>query len=171
MGGNDCVTVRGGDSWNGCGIEPVSGARACLHTPLRYAALTDPIVPTLCVGMHLLTLCVNAMDAERPGWHPHAERGDDQPMTRTIVGPASAGKRPVSTLRICGVAPDAFPAEAGPTGTVLLRDSAWPERHDRSHAPRGHAVVDALRQSDGREPLGDRLQPGRGPWVRYPSAA
>ncbi len=36
------------------------------------------IVPTLCVVMHPPTLCVKAMDAERPGRHPHAERGDDQ---------------------------------------------------------------------------------------------
>ncbi len=35
------------------------------------------IVPTLCVGMHLVTLCVT-LDAERPGRHSHAERGNDQ---------------------------------------------------------------------------------------------
>jgi hypothetical protein len=35
------------------------------------------IVPTLRVVMHPTTLCVAAMDAERPGRHPHAERGDD----------------------------------------------------------------------------------------------
>ena len=39
-----------------------------------------PIVPTLCVGMHPVTLCVMALkaDAERPGRHSHAERGNDQ---------------------------------------------------------------------------------------------
>ncbi|RRW64012.1 hypothetical protein EGJ53_17810 [Pseudomonas fluorescens] len=37
------------------------------------------IVPTLCVGMHLVTLCVT-LDAERPGRHSHAERGNDQRM-------------------------------------------------------------------------------------------
>ncbi|RAH03243.1 hypothetical protein DJ480_07775 [Pseudomonas sp. Leaf98] len=37
-----------------------------------------PIVPTLCVGMPLLTLCVTLWDAERPGLHSHAERGNDQ---------------------------------------------------------------------------------------------
>ncbi|SDY33054.1 hypothetical protein SAMN05216247_103408 [Pseudomonas salomonii] len=35
------------------------------------------IVPTLCVGMPLVTLCVTLRDAERPGLHAHAERGDD----------------------------------------------------------------------------------------------
>jgi len=38
-----------------------------------------PIVPTLCVGMPQWTLCVRfARDAERPGPHSHAERGNDQ---------------------------------------------------------------------------------------------
>ena len=45
------------------------------------------IVPALCVGMHPLTLCVSLRrpqdlrlrwDAERPGRHSHAERGNDQ---------------------------------------------------------------------------------------------
>ncbi|RAG99862.1 hypothetical protein DJ480_25885 [Pseudomonas sp. Leaf98] len=36
------------------------------------------IVPTLCVGMPLVTLCVTLWDAERPGLHSHAERGNDQ---------------------------------------------------------------------------------------------
>ncbi|KAB0563605.1 hypothetical protein C9383_06215 [Pseudomonas palleroniana] len=36
------------------------------------------IVPTLCVGMPLVTLCVTPWDAERPGMHSHAERGNDQ---------------------------------------------------------------------------------------------
>jgi len=37
------------------------------------------IVPTLCVGMHTVTLCVTPRrDAERPGLHSHAERGNDQ---------------------------------------------------------------------------------------------
>ena len=36
------------------------------------------IVPTLCVGMHPVTLCVAfKQDAERPGRHSHAERGND----------------------------------------------------------------------------------------------
>ncbi|AZZ77279.1 hypothetical protein PkoCFBP13504_21095 [Pseudomonas koreensis] len=35
------------------------------------------IVPTLCVGMPLVTLCVTLLDAERPGLHSHAERGND----------------------------------------------------------------------------------------------
>jgi hypothetical protein len=36
------------------------------------------IVPTLCVGMPHRTLCVRFWDAERPGLHSHAERGNDQ---------------------------------------------------------------------------------------------
>ena len=36
------------------------------------------IVPTLCVGMPLVMLCVTLWDAERPGLHSHAERGNDQ---------------------------------------------------------------------------------------------
>ncbi|CAI8959053.1 hypothetical protein EMIT0194MI4_60122 [Pseudomonas sp. IT-194MI4] len=37
------------------------------------------IVPSLCVGMHLWTLCVRFdWDAERPWLHSHAERGNDQ---------------------------------------------------------------------------------------------
>ena len=36
------------------------------------------IVPTLCVGMPLVTLRVTLWDAERPGLHSHAERGNDQ---------------------------------------------------------------------------------------------
>ncbi|RYM38202.1 hypothetical protein EVS84_24475 [Pseudomonas koreensis] len=40
-------------------------------------------VPTLCVGMHLVTLCVT-LDAERPGRHSHAERGNDQTKTGTL---------------------------------------------------------------------------------------
>ncbi|QAY83806.1 hypothetical protein CUN61_07340 [Pseudomonas arsenicoxydans] len=35
------------------------------------------IVPTLCVGMPQSTLCVRSWDAERPGLHSHAERGND----------------------------------------------------------------------------------------------
>ncbi|POA46554.1 hypothetical protein C1893_19615 [Pseudomonas sp. MPR-ANC1] len=36
------------------------------------------IVPTLCVGTPQRTLCVRCWDAERPGLHSHAERGNDQ---------------------------------------------------------------------------------------------
>ncbi len=35
------------------------------------------IVPTLRVGMPLVTLCVTLWDAERPWLHSHAERGND----------------------------------------------------------------------------------------------
>ena len=36
------------------------------------------IVPTLRVGMPLVTLCVTLWDAERHGLHSHAERGNEQ---------------------------------------------------------------------------------------------
>ncbi len=47
---------------------------------------------TLCVGMHWLALCAShthrrlatgfeLLDAERPGLHSHAERGNDQNQT------------------------------------------------------------------------------------------
>jgi hypothetical protein len=40
------------------------------------------IVPTLCVGMHPVTLrVIRRRDAERPGRHSHAERGNDQQGT------------------------------------------------------------------------------------------
>jgi len=35
------------------------------------------IVPTLCVVTPQWTLCVRFWDAERPGRHSHAERGND----------------------------------------------------------------------------------------------
>jgi hypothetical protein len=47
------------------------------------------IVPTLRVVIRQATLSVAAMDAERPGRHPHAERGDDQHLEghdATLVG-------------------------------------------------------------------------------------
>ncbi|QHD09395.1 hypothetical protein PspR76_28310 [Pseudomonas sp. R76] len=37
------------------------------------------IVPTLRVVTPLVTLCVTLWDAERPGLHSHAERGNDHP--------------------------------------------------------------------------------------------
>ncbi|MDT9676699.1 hypothetical protein F6R97_19255 [Pseudomonas sp. JV414] len=49
--------------------------------PGRVSVSLDPlkIVPTLCVGMPQWTLCVRfGRDAERPGLHSHAERGNDQ---------------------------------------------------------------------------------------------
>ncbi|MBR7215424.1 hypothetical protein E1K68_22090 [Pseudomonas sp. B2021] len=43
-------------------------------------ALCLLIVPTLCVGMPLVTLrvTVSSADAERPWLHSHAERGNDR---------------------------------------------------------------------------------------------
>jgi hypothetical protein len=45
--------------------------------PERALRCLDLIVPTLRVVTQRLTLCVNG-DAERPGRHSHAERGNDQ---------------------------------------------------------------------------------------------
>ncbi|KAE9649134.1 hypothetical protein EJA71_03505 [Pseudomonas sp. PB106] len=47
--------------------------------PDRKFLIPDMIVPTLCVGMPQGTLRVPACerDAERPGLHSHAERGND----------------------------------------------------------------------------------------------
>ena len=57
------------------------------------------LVPTLCVGTHPVTLCVTTpkVDAERPGLHSHAERGNDQRSGGTI-----SAQRPLlrSALRI-----------------------------------------------------------------------
>ncbi|OPA97049.1 hypothetical protein BFW87_08700 [Pseudomonas fluorescens] len=51
----------------------VSGARLIVRDSL--------IVPTLCVGTPPWTLCVRSWDAERPGMHSHAERGNDHATT------------------------------------------------------------------------------------------
>ncbi|PMU65375.1 hypothetical protein C1X84_34450 [Pseudomonas sp. GP01-A1] len=45
-----------------------------------------PLVPTLCVGMPLVTLCVTLWDAERPGLHSHAERGNEQSGAFFVLG-------------------------------------------------------------------------------------
>lgn len=46
---------------------------------MNLTADDDLIVPTLRVGMHPSSLRVGFRgDAERPGRHPHAERGADQ---------------------------------------------------------------------------------------------
>ncbi|POA37524.1 hypothetical protein C1891_12555 [Pseudomonas sp. GW456-12-1-14-TSB6] len=43
----------------------------------RDAGRVSPhLVPTLCVGMYPVTLCVT-VDAERPWRHSHAERGNE----------------------------------------------------------------------------------------------
>ncbi|KAA0986952.1 hypothetical protein FQ192_22635 [Pseudomonas sp. ANT_J12] len=43
------------------------------------------IVPTLRVGMPQWTLCVRCWDAERPGLHSHAERGNDHHALTTKI--------------------------------------------------------------------------------------
>jgi len=55
------------------------------------------IVPTLRVGMHPVTLCViRRRDAERPGRHSHAERGNDQHAERGNDQHAERGNDQVS---------------------------------------------------------------------------
>ena len=51
--------------------------RRCV-TPTSAGTDVTLIVPTLRVGTPLVTLCVTLWDAERPGLHSHAERGNDQ---------------------------------------------------------------------------------------------
>ncbi|KAB2525883.1 hypothetical protein F8N49_10055 [Pseudomonas sp. GXM4] len=60
----------------------------------KAAAQSALIVPTLRVGMHPVTLCVTLRrDAERPGRHSHAERGNDhggessQPVLVPVIQP------------------------------------------------------------------------------------
>ncbi|KAA0994706.1 hypothetical protein FQ192_11225 [Pseudomonas sp. ANT_J12] len=64
-------------------------AKAIPRTPSRasLAPTLLTIVPTLCVGTPQGTLRVPALerDAERPGLHSHAERGNDQ-RHKTNVG-------------------------------------------------------------------------------------
>ena len=45
-----------------------------------FTALRQLIVPTLCVGMHPVTLCVTFQkrNVERPWRRSHAERGNDR---------------------------------------------------------------------------------------------
>ena len=57
------------------------------------------IVPTLCVGMPLVTLCVTRWDAERPGLHSHAERGNDLSICHCFVGFGLFGHQLLPTLQ------------------------------------------------------------------------
>ncbi len=58
-----------------------------LHKACSHIFLPDLIVPTLCVGMPLVTLRVTLGGAERPGLHSHAERGNDQTIRSGIKKP------------------------------------------------------------------------------------
>ncbi|RON52832.1 hypothetical protein BK666_01675 [Pseudomonas frederiksbergensis] len=62
--------------------KAVAAALPGLLEKLNCCGVLDLIVPTLCVGMQPVTLCVTSvrMDAERPVMHSHAERGNDQWM-------------------------------------------------------------------------------------------
>ncbi|MBR7216236.1 hypothetical protein C1X27_25090 [Pseudomonas sp. MPR-AND1B] len=53
---------------------------------MQHGEAPTKIVPTLCVGMHPVTLCVTTLkaDAERPGRHSHAERGNDQVRQKSL---------------------------------------------------------------------------------------
>ena len=60
--------------------RPASGRSCCKR---------EALVPTLCVGMHVRTLCVLSTDnvligrdAERPDVHSHAERGNEGETAR-----------------------------------------------------------------------------------------
>ncbi|RAU46408.1 hypothetical protein DBY65_018315 [Pseudomonas sp. RIT412] len=84
------------------------------------------IVPTLRVVTPWLTLCVK-WDAERPGRHSHAERGNDHQGGAFLLD-----VRPQILL------------DQVHSGSSRIRGQ--PEDLDRSHAPRGNALADALRQ-------------------------
>ncbi|OKP74722.1 hypothetical protein BTR19_00400 [Pseudomonas fluorescens] len=51
------------------------------------SGIRNLLVPTLCVGMPHRTLRVRCWDAQRPGMHSHAERGNDQqsPLGNSIT--------------------------------------------------------------------------------------
>jgi hypothetical protein len=51
--------------------------RICAKAPGAPTKTTAMIITTLCVVMPLLMLRGNRGDAERPGMHAHAERGND----------------------------------------------------------------------------------------------
>jgi len=73
------------------------------------------IVPTLCVGMPQGTLRVPALgDAERPGLHSHAERGNDQ----RVSNEDSCGSEPA---RECGLS-----VTVASTGGLLSRAGSLP---------------------------------------------
>ncbi|PRB54524.1 hypothetical protein CQ009_00130 [Pseudomonas sp. MYb2] len=60
-----------------------------------FSANTIPIVPTLRVGMPQWTLRVRfGRDAERPGLHSHAERGNDHSLRNyPVYAPSPAHAR------------------------------------------------------------------------------
>ena len=79
-------------SWLACD-SGVSASHLLPDPPLSRASpaptgvMRRLIVPTLRVGMHLETLRVTTLraDAERPGRHSHAERGNDQQTARVLI--------------------------------------------------------------------------------------
>ena len=84
-----------------------------------FTALRQLIVPTLCVGMHPVTLCVTFQkrNAERPWRRSHAEREERFGLHNLIVPTLCVGMHPV-TLCV----------------TFLKRNAERPWR--RSHAER-----------------------------------
>ena len=85
--------------------------------PERALRCLDWIVPTLRVGTQRLTLCVNG-DAERPGRHSYAERGNDQTL---LLLPG--GRRSPACPTICCAAvvkPNSSAVSGRPHSQVLL---------------------------------------------------
>ncbi|RAH03770.1 hypothetical protein DJ480_04805 [Pseudomonas sp. Leaf98] len=62
------------------------------------------IIPTLCVGMPLVTLRVTLWDAERPELHSHAERGNDHQSSSNVCCCTSWESNPICTLNSPGSA-------------------------------------------------------------------
>jgi hypothetical protein len=134
------------------------------------------LVPTLRVGMHGRTLCVQG-DAERRSLCYHAERGNNrQAVTRLVCRcpftPASPDARAHAPRG--NAWQDALRPRRRRASITVLPRGAWeqsvsgalPTRkpcclYDRSHAPRGNALQDALRP--GRRRASFTVLP-RGAW-------
>jgi len=132
--------------------------------PVAASPRSGGILPrSLRAGKQRGTRCVQTRDAERPGRHSHAERGNEG-RTRAI----GAGGGPHS-------GPDGPRRPRGP-GRVRCADRGTRRRRrglergsrkaalPRSHAPRGNAVGDAPRPSAGRGASGAAFP--RGAWER-----
>ncbi|AUO21637.1 hypothetical protein C0058_06395 [Pseudomonas sp. NC02] len=107
-----------------------------------------PLVPTLCVGMPLVTLCVTLWDAERPGLLSHTERGNEQshdviPCTKKCGSPpmwepglpAIASPRSISCTEVMLSQASQLPHKPAPT----FHPASFIETttHSTSHSSRG----------------------------------
>ncbi len=109
----------------------------------------DSIVPTLCVDMHPVTLCVALSEAERgaslAAFPRGSVRNDRSQPPRPDRSHALRGHASRDALRHLAEAERGASLAAFPRGSVR-NDRSQPPRPDRSHALRGHASRDALRR-------------------------